>query len=715
MGEFEIMKKEGRLALDKIKLSSFDGRARLEGMLDDITQDQIGVFTLDANLNQSDVQHFNELNELKLTAFKNTDVQANIAMKRSEFSAHDVDFNARSTGLSIRANGDIEVLRNLQINGVSLTLEADSIKHVNAQFATTFPELGKLKGRATADGNIIKSYNINDIYFNIKNLHQTITATGALQELGAAMKGKLATHVEIRSLKNIPPLLGSSLEVPDKSPGKGDATLIANSADDWTFKDINIMFDGRSQGKIGGSVSHFPKLADYALIADFSRIDPADLPSSSILDGLTPENIRAYAQITSKQGENVFSFSQIDSNFSLSSGTASINIAGEIADISNFKGLFLSVGLSTSDAQRVPYLRSLSLKKRLSGTASLVLKGRPDKLAITVSSVKLADSDMRGELYLLSSSKTKPILTGSLASGYLDWHALLAQEKRKQLFSSELLNLDWLNDIDIKLQLEAARFSGVISQLNDAKIAISVNNGVLNMPNMNGRIENGSFAAWLTIVAQNRPYNMATSLKVQNIKPEHINLFGDSGFIRNGKIDIDIGLGGSGNNIADFMGNAYGKIQLQLKDSSIRHRNLKLFGADLISGIFDVIGTLSRKTTYLPIECGVIHFPVINGKAVASQGIAIKTDKITVLGGGIIDLETEGLELLISPKSRKGLGVSASTVTNIVKVSGSINEPRIAVDRAGLIQTSATIGAAIASGGWTLLLQGLLRKKQSEF
>ena len=104
---------------------------------------------------------------------------------------------------------------------------------------------------------------------------------------------------------------------------------------------------------------------------------------------------------------------------------------------------------------------------------------------------------------------------------------------------------------------------------------------------------------------------------------------------------------------------------------------------------------------------------MVKGKALASQGIAIKTDKITVLGGGIIDLETEGLEIIIRPKARKGLGISVGTVANVVKISGSINQPKIAIDTSALVESSATIGAAIVSGGWSLLAQGLLARNKA--
>ena len=712
-GGFEIKKRNGRLALEAIDVSSFGDRARLTGELQDITHAQLGEFKFVADLEPEDVETLNALNEAKLPVFKQTELQASINMQRSAFAARNVHLSLRSNGLSISGSGDLEELNTLKMDGMKVSMKASSIAEINAQFATVFPELGNLDASGELSGDINNRYHINDLKAILKNNNQLFSGAGMLRRLGPEMAAKLNITVDVNSLSNIPPLLGSSMEVPDIVQGHGQATLTAKRFDDWSFTDIDVGFDGASQGTVSGSVLHFPGAADYRLTADFRRVSNSDLPQFDMIQTLEPENVRAYMQINKKPGDENFSLANIDASFSLASGVATANIVGELADINHFEGLSLRIGLSSSDVHAVPYLSKLPLKDGLKGNARLELSGRPDYLGISILSIQLMDTDLRGDLILQNTAGHKPMLKGRLGSTNMDLLNLLYEEERTDLFSDEVLEFGWLNELDANINIKADYFNGLISQLDDMNMQISIQNGILSMPNMYGAVGDGNMTSWLTIVAQRRPYNIIATLKAVNVKPEHINLFGDSGFIRGGEVDIDIGLGGSGNSIGEFMGNAYGKIQLELNNSSLRHKNLKLFGADLIAGVFDIIDTLSNESIYLPIECGVIHFPLVKGQAVASQGIAIKTDKTTVLGGGIIDFGNEELELIIRPKARKGLGISAGTVANIVKVSGTINQPKIAVDASSLIKSSATIGAAIASGGWTLLVQGLMDRNKA--
>lgn len=712
-GTLALKIKQGRLALEEIKLSTFGGRANISGLLDDLTGEQRGHFELDAKMRSKDMQLINRLNVKKYPVFKQTKVTARINTERAEVSAPEMQLRLIAEGLKLTAEGEIPNLKTLQAHNIRVSMQADSIAKINQQFETKIFEMGTLVASGIVTGNIDNAYNINKLKMVSINGDQQLNATGNVSNLGPDMKADMAVEADIQSLDNLPELFDSSFNAPTKLRGKGRATVRSTGLKDWSIKQITLSLEGSHQGTITGSIVHLPDAAEYTLFADMQRLTMDGLADIELIKTLAPENVRVYAEINKSADEANFSLNNIDGQMNLASGSASVNIAGNVANINQLEGLSLMLGITAAELKRVPFLSDLSLKSGVSGVASVKLSGKSDDMDVFISSVNIGKTDVQGELNVKLAKGDKPRITGKLNSNNLDILALIQREKRKRMFSDTPLSLAWLNDFDIDLSVNAGRLNVAIAELQEAMVQINLENGVLSIPNTRGAVGEGKMQMWLTVDAQRLPYNIIVAIKGETIKPEFITLFGESEFIRGGVVDIDIGLGGVGTSITHYMDNAYGKIQLQLHNSTLKNQNLELFGADLVTGILDIINPFSRQAAYLPIECGVIHFPVVKGDALAAQGIAIKTDKVTVLGGGVINLGSEALEILIKPKPRRGLGLSAGTLTNIAKISGSFAKPKVTLDSTSLLQTTAAIGAAIFSGGWTLLAQGLLDRNKA--
>lgn len=708
-GQFDIRKKDAKLALENVDILAFDKRGRLQGSLDDITAAQTGQYQFSANLKPDDVKQLNELNSLNLSVFADTGIKATINMQQTAFSAPEFAMDLRSPGLKLAVKGKVSDLKNLQTRNAHLLLEAGTVEAINRQFSFELPELGKVNASGQFSGNISR-YDIDNIQGTLLNQHQSYSMLGAIEDLGAEMKSEFAVTSEIKSVDNILILLESDISIPGEIHATARGKLVSSNATDWSFKNLLVRLDGAHQGTIKGSVVHFPEKAKYDLVADLRRIEVEDIIDLDAARTLRPEHASIYMEINKAANEDNFSLNNIDGQFSMAEGEASLNFAGNVVDIIELQGISLDLGLSAPELRSVPYLSSIGFRAGIGGVASVKMTGNTDSLDFDISSLRMAETDIRGLLTLkLPAQQERPYLSGHLNSTNLDTLALLEEDERVRLFSDSHMDLDWIKSINADIDLQGQKVNAVISQFSDASLKVSIKDGVLSAPNFNGALGVGHMTVWLTIDVNSDPYDMVVAILGENIAPEHLNLFGDSEIFRGGEIDVDIGLAGSGHSIAEFMGSAYGKILLELSDSSIKNQNLELFGADLLISVLSVIDPKARLgEEYLPIECGVIHFPVTNGNAVASQGIAIKTDTVTVLGGGVVDFDNEMLELIIKPKARKGLGFSAGTVANIAKISGPFEDSKVVLDKSALAQSTAAIGIAIVSGGWSLLVQGLL-------
>ena len=92
--------------------------------------------------------------------------------------------------------------------------------------------------------------------------------------------------------------------------------------------------------------------------------------------------------------------------------------------------------------------------------------------------------------------------------------------------------------------------------------------------------------------------------------------------------------------------------------------------------------------------------------------LAIRLGKVTIVGEGKINLENEKVDLEWATKPRKGIGISASTLTNsYIKLGGTLSDPALQLQP---LQAATTTGIAVATGGLSLLGRGLWDRVTAE-
>ena len=127
--------------------------------------------------------------------------------------------------------------------------------------------------------------------------------------------------------------------------------------------------------------------------------------------------------------------------------------------------------------------------------------------------------------------------------------------------------------------------------------------------------------------------------------------------------------------------------------------------------MLDTARIWTTSSEWIDAECGAFFLEVENGVARTDRGMAIKFHDFTLIGGGQIDLSNEQLDIVFASKARKGLGINTNTLAKMVRVGGTIKNPEIGADSKGLFKTGLALGAALASGGLSLIAQGLLDKQ----
>ena len=96
----------------------------------------------------------------------------------------------------------------------------------------------------------------------------------------------------------------------------------------------------------------------------------------------------------------------------------------------------------------------------------------------------------------------------------------------------------------------------------------------------------------------------------------------------------------------------------------------------------------------------------------AVEPIAVRGDRLTVLGKGKVDLGTEAIDLSWTIKPRRNVGLSPGSIANpYIRLGCTLASPRLDVKP---LEAVASTGAAVATAGLTILLRGIYNRITAE-
>jgi uncharacterized protein involved in outer membrane biogenesis len=169
-------------------------------------------------------------------------------------------------------------------------------------------------------------------------------------------------------------------------------------------------------------------------------------------------------------------------------------------------------------------------------------------------------------------------------------------------------------------------------------------------------------------------------------------------------IDVALALEATGDSPHALASSANGQISVVVGEGAIDSSALDLIAADFMKIALKAITPFRKENPSSRLECAVFLNRIDDGVA-RLDPIAVQTDKLTVVGGGRIRFEPETIDLQGQIKPRKGIGVSASTLTNrYIKIGGTLARPRLEMKP---MEAMASTGVAVATGGISILGRGL--------
>jgi uncharacterized protein involved in outer membrane biogenesis len=339
------------------------------------------------------------------------------------------------------------------------------------------------------------------------------------------------------------------------------------------------------------------------------------------------------------------------------------------------------------------------------------VNGIPTGFAVENFVARIGENNIDGAF--TADLRDKPEIAGSLTSSYVDLaRRLQASEDETAepeevtsdfVFSDEPLNTEWMEAANIDITVRTDRLILGFGDVSDYHVRVRLWDGVLDINPISFRELEGNVSASVHLGPANGALDLDVSLMVENM---HLGLLGAADQERSTvpPIDGQFTLSGSGNTLHGIMASSNGR--LHITQGSGRLKDLmtsRLFG-DMVLQIIRTLNPLQKEAKYTTLQCAYYVIDVVDGLATIGN-FAIQTDRMATIAKGSINFRDEKLNLTMRVAPREGLGISIGGVANsFFKLGGTLQNPKLQLDPTASV---ATTGAAVATGGISLLAKGL--------
>ncbi len=349
------------------------------------------------------------------------------------------------------------------------------------------------------------------------------------------------------------------------------------------------------------------------------------------------------------------------------------------------------------------------------------LGGEQGKYRVKSLQAQIGDSDLGGEIEI-DTGASVPAVTARLTSRLIDLTPFEPEEKEEEkeqpperLFSPDPLPVDQLKSVNVDLSLAVESVRSKRLPMSKAALKLKLQNGALAIKPITAAIAGGKLSAATSLApAGKKRMKLDFELAIDGLMPGRLPKFKQDEPIRDAKTDITARASGRGDSVRAIMAGLNGGLLVKTGEGVIKSSKLEMAGADVFARTFSMLKPDSGEDDVTELQCAVVRFTIEDGLAVSDNGIAMETPRITVVGGGAINLKTEEIDLGIRPHAREGLGIGAGQLAELVRLRGTLARPEAKPSTLAAVKTAATVGAAFATGGLSLLAGGLFDRATAD-
>ena len=341
--------------------------------------------------------------------------------------------------------------------------------------------------------------------------------------------------------------------------------------------------------------------------------------------------------------------------------------------------------------------------------ANLSVKGDLNKIDVTINEFVLAGNIVKGNAKI-NLSQTIPSIIANLNSNKIDISSFIKKDKTafnlglvKEAKATTLVSYDVV-PYSVLSTVNAKADIGIESIVNkeavlakNLKSVVSIENGVASFKILDGTIANGKINSDIVLSAANKNLSIKTNIDKISLLDLLNGLDVSSAafnFQKTSGTDIYVDLKGSGDTFGSLIDTLDGKFVVVVGESVLHIGNIGKVSGNIISQLFNTLN-VTKGNDDLFVKCAVVRADFKNGKAEFPNGIALNADKFTIVANGNINLKNDKISLSVKPFAGKITDTNiAKALSSLVKLTGTINNPKIGIDSANAIKTLVGVTTA---------------------
>jgi hypothetical protein len=171
--------------------------------------------------------------------------------------------------------------------------------------------------------------------------------------------------------------------------------------------------------------------------------------------------------------------------------------------------------------------------------------------------------------------------------------------------------------------------------------------------------------------------------------------------------EFEVNLIGAGVSERAFVSSMNGHIEIEVGRGQIRNTEINRLAKNIFALTFESLSPLAKKSQTANLECAAARLEFVNGRAESAHGLVFRSDKLIVVGQGVLDLHTETLDLNFKPHVRQGIKTKTGGAVSLISLKGRLDEPKVSIKTRGLVNEGLSLGAAWMTFGLSKAAEAL--------